>query len=230
MGNYCCKQNEEPEIRAADKQDSTLILSYSEEINEKASVPRRVASTHDATNDLQELCTKYTEYVTQITQIQALFRGFLVRRSYPMGNVLKPCIIVKYITEKLKEETNISSSSGMEPLEVDWDMSEYKGKLELRKPIKDEKGAIHMGYWNIMTNKKEGYGQEIYQKSGKYEGFFKDGQYEGKGRLINENGDKYAGMWKQGKANGFGTFAGVDGMKYTGEWKNGEHHGKGESK
>jgi len=228
MGNQCCRQGEEFELSPLEKIDNNLVISSCDEVCEQATPTKKCPSTQDS-KEIHETTEKFTDCAPQVTKIQALFRGCLARKAYPMHNLLKPAVIIKYITEQLKcvskNKTNVMSC--MEPFEVDWDMNEYRGKLELRKIALDEAGNLYLGYWNVISLKKEGYGQELYSNGAKYEGFLKSGEYEGKGRYFHENGDFYAGMWKNGKADGFGTFVGIDGMKYIGEWKDAEHHGKG---
>ncbi len=229
MGTTCCRQDAEFEIQSVERPDTILTLAPGEEVNERCANPGS-----NCTNSLSptkysttESLSRYLDYTDQIMKIQALFRGAVVRKALHVGTLLKPHGIIRYITGQMRCVPGAKAAISMEPFEVEWNLEDYKGKLELRKIVTDSKENTYAGYWNVKNNTKEGYGQELYANGAKYEGFWLNNEYEGKGRLVHENGDFYAGMWKSGKAEGFGTFVGVDGMKYIGEWKAGEHHGKG---
>jgi len=231
MGTTCCRQGDEFELNTPEKPETQITLGQPEELNEHC-VKKLDYNSSNIFSPTKDSATpslsRYSEHTEEITRIQGLFRGAIARKLISSQSLLKPKAIIKYVTSQIKCVNNATKANQMEPFEVDWDLSENKGKLELRRVIEDEKGNAYAGYWNVQTNKKEGYGQELYADGSKYEGFWLDGEYDGKGRLIHANGDFYSGMWKKGKADGYGTFVGVDGMKYMGEWKNGEHQGKGQ--
>ncbi len=225
MGNMCCRQWDELEFQTTDKQGAaTLNLSFSDTAAERVGGDKKLAAS---TQDASDTLSRYSESSAKISHIQAWVRGRAVRRVRPPNAFLKPSVIIKYVTCQLRGISKNPVNGSMEPFEVEWDMNAYKGKLELRKMEKDEYGNVHIGYWNVAKNTKEGYGQEVYTTGARYEGFWLDNEYDGRGRYLHENGDCYAGTWRKGRADGFGTFIGVDGMKYTGEWSNDEHHGKG---
>ncbi len=227
MGNVCCQPWDGMEVRPGLPPTSNLVDSFGDEVCERPGTEKKRASTRDVSKEASDNLSRFVDSSPAIVALQAWCRGILARKAHPRKNLLRPATIIKYVTCQVRGLYKSSAAPDMEPFDVDWNMNEFKGKLELRKLTRDEQGNVYIGYRNIKTGKKEGYGQAIYVTGARYEGMWVDGEYEGRGRYIHENGDCYAGTWKHGKADGFGTFIGVDGMKYTGEWHNDEHHGKG---
>jgi hypothetical protein len=167
--------------------------------------------------------------IKYVIRLQAWFRGIKSRKVNPKSTGLKPIVIIKYVGDQLKtrQETVKKVEKELGPYELDWDMKVNHERLELRKAVTDSEGAVYYGYWNIETNTKEGYGQQMFSNGSKYEGLWLNGEFEGKGRYIYDSGDYYIGEWKQGKVCGIGKFVGTDGIIYEGAWKDNVHHGKG---
>ena len=72
-----------------------------------------------------------------------------------------------------------------------------------------------------------GYGVEMYEHGGVYEGYFIDGIRHGKGKLSHAYGDVFEGDWKDGYRHGKGIYTHADGNVYDENWKDGVRHGKG---
>ncbi len=167
--------------------------------------------------------------VKRVTRLQALFRGFRIRKTNPWPG-LTSLGVIQHVGGQTaaNQEAVMQTEKKLGAYKCEWDVKAGKGTLELRKlGIDDTSGEIYAGYYNKSTGKKEGYGQQLYPNGEKYEGLWKDGLPEGNGRYIYENGDHYAGQWKRGKAEGMGAFVGVDGNQYVGEWKENMNHGRG---
>jgi len=178
---------------------------------------------------LKKLITTYGVNIKNIIKIQAWYRGCISRKKYKVGP-LTCMAIINYISSSLKsseaEVRNIEEKLGH--FAVTWNLEEMKKKgLELRKATIEEGNMIYHGYWNSFTNKKEGYGQELFPNGTKYEGFWNNNEFDGKGRFIYENGDYFFGEWKNGKTDGVGTFVSSEGIRYEGGWKNNLHQGYG---
>ena len=67
---------------------------------------------------------------------------------------------------------------------------------------------------NVDSNKRDGYGVQIWSDGSKYEGFWSNDKANGKGRLIHADGDVYEGEWLDDKAHGHGRYTHYDGAKY----------------
>jgi hypothetical protein len=162
------------------------------------------------------------------TKILAAWRGCVSRRKVK-AKPLEPLSILKYIPgshpSTIPIVKEIEDKLGF--YSVDWDLQKCNETLELKKAIEFPDGTLYHGYWNKVTNEKEGYGVQVFKNGSKYEGFWKRGLFEGNGRLIYANGDYYIGNWKENNAHGLGTFIAIDGATYKGEWKNSSHEGHG---
>ena len=180
---------------------------------------------------------------TMITQIQALFRGFIFRKK------------ANYFINLKKSSSNSKSLFDMgripgKELEVDFEPEENEKVKELNKRITafecNEKelyllrvsnlrkfaiqyadGSVYSGYMN-KDWQREGYGKLYLPDGSKYEGFFRKNTMEGRGRLINSEGFLYDGEFLKNKANGFGKYISLDGIVYTGQWLDEKQHGYGE--
>ncbi len=175
---------------------------------------------------------KAADYFTRIVHLQAWYRGVRARRKF--AGVFRPnraAAVIKYIDGQFKNSNMVVEKlrASLGPYCVMWDGDDVpEGTLQLRKAVVESKTrSVYVGYWNTQTEKKEGYGQELYANGSRYEGTWKFGEYNGEGRYIDENGNCYTGTWVRGKANGLGTFISAQGMRYMGEWRDSEHHGKG---
>lgn len=164
-----------------------------------------------------------------ILLIQSWYRGYKSRKNNKVYPGLRPITIIRYVGEKLKacQEAVKKVEDKLGPFEANWDVKPAVKERELRKLQTEENGCSYYGYWRLNSNKKDGYGQQIYPSGAKYEGFWEEGEINGKGRLIYENGDYYIGDFINGKAHGEGTFIDILGNKYAGQWKNNIHHGQG---
>ena len=90
-----------------------------------------------------------------------------------------------------------------------------------------DNGAAYEGEWDVIANKRDGYGIQITPDGAKYEGYWKEDKTNGKGRMIFFDGNVYEGDWANGKANGDGIFLHYDGSKYEGNWVNDKRDGIG---
>jgi hypothetical protein len=95
---------------------------------------------------------------------------------------------------------------------------------EKRPMIQLDNGARYFGEWNKETNRREGYGIQIWDDGSKYifassriryEGYWNNDKANGKGRLIHADGDVYVGDWVDDKAHGKGCYTHYDGAKYN---------------
>ena len=86
---------------------------------------------------------------------------------------------------------------------------------------------VYYGHWNPVTDKRHGFGLQLWPDGSKYIGYWKFGCAHGLGRLIHCEGDVYIGNWKNDMAHGFGEYTDENGMKYSGDWKNDQQDGKG---
>ena len=77
---------------------------------------------------------------------------------------------------------------------------------------------------------KHGYGREVYEDGGYYEGQFKNDMRDGYGRLIYPKGDYYEGYWSEGNKFGVGKYLFDEGNKNRlfGDWVDDYIHGFGE--
>eukprot|EP00929_Paragymnodinium_shiwhaense_P043030 TRINITY_DN22181_c0_g1_i1.p1 TRINITY_DN22181_c0_g1~~TRINITY_DN22181_c0_g1_i1.p1 ORF type:complete len:408 (+),score=112.93 TRINITY_DN22181_c0_g1_i1:93-1316(+) len=116
------------------------------------------------------------------------------------------------------------------------------------------KGTSYHGEWG--SDKKNGYGVQVYPNGEKYEGQWglgrrhgegtlwvplgkakklrklyvggwKDDQRHGRGTCFFKNGEFFQGSWDHGKMHGEGTLRYANGDLYIGEWHNGLRSGKG---
>ena len=63
---------------------------------------------------------------------------------------------------------------------------------------------------------------QLWSKTKKYTGEWKNNKYNGYGVLLFGTGLKYEGQFVDGKRHGFGTLHWPDGRIYKGEWENGK--------
>lgn len=142
---------------------------------------------------------------------------------------LTPLAIIKSVTGSHKSTIPpiIATERKLGLLPLNWDVEKVKETLELRKSCNCPDGCIYHGYWNKASNKKEGWGLQIFQNGSKYEGFWLNNKFHGEGRMIYENASYYSGFWVAGFCEGNGIFVAPDGASYRGEWKKNAHHGFG---
>lgn len=116
------------------------------------------------------------------------------------------------------------------------------------------KGANYHGEWG--SNKKHGYGVQVFPSGEKYEGQWgnglrngegtfwapaghakklkkvyvggwQDDKRHGRGTCFFKNGEFFQGSWDHGKMHGQGTLRYANGDLYVGEWHEGQRSGKG---
>ncbi len=94
----------------------------------------------------------------------------------------------------------------------------------------------------MLNGKKHGYGKQINEDGGIYEGFWKEDQEHAYGRsifppleesgsgIVDENGncEGYEGELVDGQAHGYGMYVHDNGEIYKGMWIEDEKQGKGE--
>ena len=142
---------------------------------------------------------------------------------------------------------------------VDEIISQYQSTIEkeMRKLIDSQNmhvnmrdGSRYLG--KLVSKKRQGIGQNLFQTGITYRGFFKDDKMEGSGILIKnsrpifqgnfkenkfekigkriyDNGDVYKGQFKNGTRNGMGIYFFEQGDKYFGHFKNHKKEGTGEA-
>jgi hypothetical protein len=64
-------------------------------------------------------------------------------------------------------------------------------------------------------------------RSGRYEGTFKDGLFDGKGVYAAASGMHYDGEWRNGNLDGHGTMSFASGLKYEGHFRANTYNGFG---
>lgn len=218
MGEVCCRRNNlgpETELYSSPPYDNPLSLE---------SKRPKVDPIF-----LSKLEMKFGSHISSIVRIQAWYRGCSSRRTY-RARPLNCMGVIRYIAGSLKshEAAVRAVEERLGPFVVSWSLEQAKREgLELRKVVTEKGNMVYHGYWSAATNKKQGYGQELFPNGTKYEGFWTNGEFDGQGRFIYENGDYFFGDWKHGRTQGSGTFISTEGTKYNGEWKNNLHHGHG---
>lgn len=231
-GCNCCRRNylNGPLLPSSENKIEIEISNPTTTISGEQPVIERVTENH--MKSVQDLMQKMHANIKLINRLQKWIRGLISRKMAIKKPGLKPITIIKYVGQMLKasQENVRKVEEKLGPYLIDWNISEMKGKCELRKPVKDESEIVYQGYWDIQTNKKCGYGQQLYPNGAKYEGLFANNEMEGEGRFIYDTGDYYIGNRKAGQASGNGVFIGVDGTQYSGEWANNLHHGCGKEK
>ena len=99
------------------------------------------------------------------------------------------------------------------------DGQDCKYTYAAKGPEEGEKDA-YVG--SFEANMKSGIGRQTYTGSGRYQGYWKNGQRHGEGVFIYDNKDIYSGNWANGKKEGQGTYIFYEtGMKYVGQFKAG---------
>ena len=98
---------------------------------------------------------------------------------------------------------------------------------ELRELQTIEVDAQYYGFWNPLTNERDGNGVMVWVDGSRYDGMWKDGKANGYGRLLHTDGDVYEGDWKNDKANGKGKYIHDDGAVYDGDWEDDKQCGIG---
>eukprot|EP00829_Urostomides_striatus_P003870 TRINITY_DN14218_c0_g1_i1.p1 TRINITY_DN14218_c0_g1~~TRINITY_DN14218_c0_g1_i1.p1 ORF type:complete len:150 (-),score=67.96 TRINITY_DN14218_c0_g1_i1:10-417(-) len=79
-------------------------------------------------------------------------------------------------------------------------------KRVLKEMVALSNGDKYYGFWNPVTNERDGKGAMIWSDGARYDGFWKNDKTHFKGRLIHANGDIYDGDWNEGRANGKGLY------------------------
>lgn len=178
-------------------------------------------------DDLEFLSKKSMDKSKVIVRIQAWTRGILYRKKHGRVKLNEKGLITQFeitardiLASKVEKVRKLEEKLG--PFVPKWDIKAYKDIQEIRKTEND-----YFGYWNKKTNKKEGYGQQLYPDGSKYSGLWSKGIYQGQGRLISADGKYYAGNWREGKPDGIGTLGSIDGVIYKGDWEKGTQHGYG---
>ena len=100
-----------------------------------------------------------------------------------------------------------------------------ENKLYRVEKFKLSNNAIYTG--NMLNGKQHGYGIQVWEDGGKYEGEWEKGHICGYGIFYHSDGDIYKGYWKDDKANGQGIYISIDGVKFNGHWVNDTRDGFG---
>eukprot|EP00831_Metopus_contortus_P047076 TRINITY_DN378_c0_g1_i2.p1 TRINITY_DN378_c0_g1~~TRINITY_DN378_c0_g1_i2.p1 ORF type:complete len:205 (-),score=55.59 TRINITY_DN378_c0_g1_i2:130-744(-) len=77
---------------------------------------------------------------------------------------------------------------------------------ELRELQKLEEGGQYYGFWNVVSNERDGKGVMVWADGSRYDGFWKNNRANGRGRLLHADGDVYEGTWLDDKAHGTGKY------------------------
>jgi len=144
----------------------------------------------------------YKENMRKIIKIQAIFRGYLIRKEMP-----------SLVSNKKTKKIITKNSNGPPSVEFSQKTIEYKD------------GSIYVGM--VKNGKRHGHGQQTWPDGAQYIGSWENDMTNGKGRFKYPDGDIYEGNWINDKANGFGEYLRVNGSKYVGEWQDDQQHGKG---
>ena len=188
-----------------------------------------------------------TEPSDVIVRLQAVIRGFLVRKKYKTFRFSKNNEQDIYSTSSQKGDGSqireISMSYSTEIQESNPKIVKLKNllpKFELderetylittshmkTKALMYPNGGIYKGMINDKWQ-REGYGKYFLPDGSIYEGFFKENKMEGRGRLLNIEGFVYEGEFKNCQASGYGKCIGLDGTVYKGSWQNDKQNGIG---
>ncbi|CAK66810.1 unnamed protein product (macronuclear) [Paramecium tetraurelia] len=164
-----------------------------------------------------------------IIKIQALLRGWIVRKKYHYVQVQLYNTKVNNILKQFSL-THLSKFSKMPPFPFseyryqDTESDSYDNRF-FRNAVLLENGAIYIGEWS--GDKKFGKGIQIWKDGSIYEGFWIRDMANGKGRLYHANGDIYDGDWEDHKSKGQGVYIHSDGARYEGSWNNDLQNGQG---
>ena len=75
------------------------------------------------------------------------------------------------------------------------------------------------------SNKKEGYGEYLFNIGCIFKGNWKNDMFEGKGEFIDPNNYRYEGNFDKGRKHGYGILIYANGDEYRGEFRNDEKCG-----
>ena len=159
----------------------------------------------------------YIKNLPKIIKLQAIFRGYLVRRNMPV-------LMLKH-----KPSINSAGESSQKTVEYKdgsvYVGAIYNGKRQGYGQQTWPDGAQYTGYWeNDMTNGK---GKFKYPDGDSYDGDWKNDKANGYGEYVRVNGSKYVGEWQDDQQHGEGTETWPDGTKFVGYYINGIKNGKG---
>jgi hypothetical protein len=237
MGNWCV-QSQDPD----QSQNIDLELAYK----------RRTAYAEAGSEAYSvNLFTKKNPSAEVVTNMQAIFRGYLarklmrkargaspngvsttslsVRASPSMGEPL--CKARRQQAAPSEDVPNYSNPATAITLHkygafvYDDDLNDGIEVVD-RRPVILENGAVYTGQWSL-SNKRHGRGKQVWPDCSVYEGYWVNDRAKGKGRLVHNDGDMYEGEWLDDKANGYGKYIHTDGATYVGSWLNDKQHGKG---
>jgi hypothetical protein len=138
------------------------------------------------------------DHIAHNIQVQALVRGYLLRKNF-----LIPCL-----SKSVK------------------DIYEYLGKLDIGDVCQNFcnfQGGVYQGDVNE-NNRPHGLGR-FFSSDKVCEGTWVDGKMSGTGRIIYSNGDIYTGNFQDDNKEGYGCMESQS--VYKGDWKNNFPHGTG---
>ena len=222
MGNqqYCCNYKQDDPYNKEDPQLKPM--------NEKMAQKKE--------DDKKALLMKLKPYDKQIRKIQAMYRGYLIRKNM---NAKKEQVDAQPQLSRRSQKKEMAgsgqnfankgkSANGLFGKEVGF-MPDYSNQFsrqtELRLgPVVYDSEVSDMNQNHNLILK----GPHELDNGAIYLGYWTQyGQREGKGTQIWKDGSKYEGYWKNDQANGYGRLIHSDGDCFYGYWLNDKSHGRG---
>ena len=181
---------------------------------------RRITKDEAATSI--SLYKNNNDAIMKIIKIQALIRGYRSRKQF---TELKERQKKPVKTSEVDGTADLANMTSPNPrvAELEAKLGPFNpspipqkstSKREIRTPAVLNNGAKYSGEWDAETNKRDGFGVQLWADGSKYEGYWKDDMANGRGRLIHVDGDVYEGDWKDDKAHGKGKYIHYDGAVY----------------
>ena len=163
----------------------------------------------------------------KLVLIQAVFRGFLIRKELFNFKQIKE-ISIDCNTDILEKNPMIQRLNNLLPKFELTDKEEYEINNSNNKiiAILYPNKSIYKGMINE-KGQREGFGKYFLSDGSIYKGFFHNNKMEGRGRIININGFVYEGEFKNGQSNGYGKYIALDGTTYKGTWLDDKQNGTG---
>ena len=165
--------------------------------------------------------------IKHITHIQAIVRGYLIRKDLYNYKQIKE-VSIDYSTEKFESNSIIIRLNRLLPKFELTDKEEYEINNTSNKIIAVlyPNKSVYKGMINS-KGQREGFGKYYLSDGSIYKGFFHNNKMEGRGRIVNIKGFIYEGEFKNGHSNGYGKYVALDGTSYKGTWLDNKQNGIG---
>ena len=175
---------------------------------------------------------KYIDQYQSIVKVQALWRGYMVRKRLAEIHDVMDGTDIGEFDEALTMDDLLANERVREVYERHGPYKipdfEIESVLVVDKcAFQVQGGIIYIGQWERDLSKKAGKGRQSWSDGSLYEGQWVNGKANGLGRMIHSDGDVYEGQWRDDKANGDGRYLHFDGAIYEGQWKDDKQHGNG---